>query len=188
MIKNKADLQYYINEDKKLYPHFYWYDYFFSKTKYLILKYLILLRKSEYALNCQANKKGFLGKFGKLKVLYYHYRMRKLGFKLGFQFYENVLGPGVQIYSFGPIIINPGARIGKNCTIYPGVVIGGKNNGCPHIGDNCFIGLGAKVLGGVKIGNNVLIAPNAVVVKDIPDNHVVGGVPAKTIKIKEISK
>ena len=78
------------------------------------------------------------------------------------------------------------AKIGSNCTIYPGVVVGGKvENGYPTIGNNVFIGASAKVLGGVRIGNNVYIAPNACVVKDVPDNHVVGGVPAKTIKIKD---
>ena len=76
-----------------------------------------------------------------------------------------------------------GAKIGKNCTIYPGVTIGGKiGNGCPTIGDNCFIGLGAKIIGKVNIGDNVIIAPNAVVVKNVASNSVVGGVPAKNIK------
>ena len=53
------------------------------------------------------------------------------------------------------------------------------------MGDNCYFGLGVKILGSVKIGNNVTIGANAVVTKDIPDNAVVGGVPAKIIKIKE---
>lgn len=110
--------------------------------------------------------------------------MRQLSWKLGFQFCENVFGAGVNIYAYGTIIINPGARIGKNCTIYPGVTVGGRAyDGCPTIGDNVFIGLGAKVLGKVNVGNNVIIAPNAVVVKDVPDNAIVAGVPAKIIKI-----
>jgi serine O-acetyltransferase len=112
--------------------------------------------------------------------------MRKLSWKLGFQFGENVLGPGVKIYSYGTIIINPGAKIGKNCTIYPGVCIGGKvENGYPVIGDNCFIGLGVKVLGGITIGDNVYIAPNAVVVKDVESNSVIGGVPARILNINK---
>lgn len=120
----------------------------------------------------------------KFILIYYHYRMRRLSWKLGFQFVENVLGPGVRIYAYGPIIINPSAKIGSHCTIYPGVTVGGRaHDGCPTIGDNCFIGLGAKILGKVNIGNNVIIAPNAVVVKDIPDNAIVAGVPARIIKI-----
>lgn len=51
------------------------------------------------------------------------------------------------------------------------------------VGVNCYFGLGAKILGAVKIGNNVTVGANAVVTKDIPDNAVVGGIPAKIIKI-----
>ena len=69
----------------------------------------------------------------------------------------------------------------------PGVLIGKIDNKCPIIGHHCFIGAGSKILGGVKIGNNVTIAPNAVVVKDVPDNAVVGGVPAKIIKFRDES-
>ena len=53
------------------------------------------------------------------------------------------------------------------------------------VGDNCRFGLGVRIFGSVKIGNNVTIGANAVVTKDIPDNAVVGGVPAKIIKIKK---
>lgn len=58
---------------------------------------------------------------------------------------------------------------------------GGNRSGYPIIGSNVFIGCGAKVLGNVCIGNNVIIGANAVVTKDIPDNAVVGGVPARII-------
>lgn len=56
------------------------------------------------------------------------------------------------------------------------------------VGDNCYFGLGAKIFGSVRIGNNVTVGANAVVTKDIPDNAVVGGVPAKIIKIKTDTK
>ncbi len=83
------------------------------------------------------------------------------------------------------VYINSHAKIGKNVVLYPGVCIGQTDDGkVPVIGDNVFIGLGAKVLGDCRIGNNVTIAPNAVVVKDVPDNAIVGGVPAKIIKYK----
>lgn len=110
------------------------------------------------------------------------YSLRKLSYKLGIQIPPGCFGKGLQIYHYGSIIVNQSAKIGENATIYPGVVIGEKGGGCPTIGDNCFIGAGSKILGGVLIGNNVIIAPNAVVVHDVPDNVIVAGVPAKIIK------
>lgn len=80
------------------------------------------------------------------------------------------------------MIVNGRARIGKNLTIYPGVTVGASKSGVPTIGDNVFLGLGSKVFGGITIGNNVIVAPNAVVTKDVPDNCVVAGVPARIIK------
>lgn len=55
----------------------------------------------------------------------------------------------------------------------------------PVIGDNVYIGAGAKILGSIKIGNNVNIGANSVVVNDIPDNCTVVGAPARIVKTKE---
>lgn len=73
-------------------------------------------------------------------------------------------------------------KIGKNCIIFQQVTVGMKNGEKPIILDNVTITCGAKVLGGITIGNNVIIGANAVVVKDVPDNSVVAGIPAKVIK------
>ena len=72
-------------------------------------------------------------------------------------------------------------KIGSNCKIYQQVTIGFNGTEIPVIGNNVTICSGAKVIGGIKIGNNVIIGANAVVVKDIDNNCVVGGVPAKII-------
>ena len=74
-------------------------------------------------------------------------------------------------------------QIGKNCKIYQQVTIGYDHTlQAPIIGDNVEICCGAKVIGGVTIGNNVIIGANAVVIKDVPNNCIVAGVPAKIIK------
>ena len=88
---------------------------------------------------------------------------------------------GLRIHHYGCIVVNSYTKIGENCTLRQGVTIGNKNteDDCPIIGDNCDIGAGAN-----HIGNNVTIGANAVVVKDIPDNCIVGGIPAKIIKMR----
>ena len=92
---------------------------------------------------------------------------------------------GFYIGHFGTIVVSVKCIIGKNCNISQGVTIGygsrGKNKGYPVIGDNCYIGPGAKLIGSIIIGNNVAIGANAVVTKDILDNGVAVGVPAKVI-------
>ena len=80
------------------------------------------------------------------------------------------------------IIVHMKAKIGKNAFIWQQVVIVSYGGGTPVIGDDVKIGTGAKIIGGVKVGNNVFIGANAVVVDDIPDNCIVGGIPAKVIK------
>lgn len=94
------------------------------------------------------------------------------------------IGSGLTFSHFSCIVINSGAIIGKNCTIFQGVTIGsirGIKGGVPTIGDNVIIFAGAKIIGNVKIGNNTVIGANAVVTHNIPDNSVAVGIPAKVI-------
>lgn len=95
--------------------------------------------------------------------------------------YTAELGEGTRFgYGGVGLIIHYKAKIGKNCVISQNVTIGSRGP-LPEIGDNVFISPGAKCIGG-KIGNNVIVGANAVVTKDIPDNCVVAGVPAKIIR------
>ena len=92
------------------------------------------------------------------------------------------VGGGLVVQHGYGTIIAP-RKIGKNCWVNQGVTIGYTNDDdCPTLGDNVTVYAGAKILGNVHIGNNVVVAANAVVVKDVEDNCVVGGVPAKVIK------
>lgn len=75
------------------------------------------------------------------------------------------------------------AQIGEGCKIMQNVTIGGRNGrGAPTIGNHCFIGTGACILGDIHIGDDVMIGANAVVVRDVEDGMVVAGIPAKVIK------
>lgn len=71
------------------------------------------------------------------------------------------------------IIVSDEAIIGSNCTIFHQVTIGNGVDGAPSIGNNVYIGAGAKITGKIKIGNNVKIGTNCVVVEDVPDNSTV---------------
>lgn len=96
-----------------------------------------------------------------------------------------VIGKGTKFGYFGiATVIHSRAVIGRNCVIGTCVTVGGRSNHykVPVIGDNVYIGTGAKILGPVKIGNNVVIGAGAVVLNDVPDNSVVAGVPARVIK------
>lgn len=125
----------------------------------------------------------------KLLFLWHFFKYKRLGFKLRITIYPGSVGPGLRIFHVGDFIhVGPNVKIGRHCTILPGVVFGNKtekpDNSPVVVGDNCYFGLGAKIFGAVRIGNNVTVGANAVVTKDIPDNAIVGGVPARIIRYK----
>jgi serine O-acetyltransferase len=102
---------------------------------------------------------------------------------------EVKLGKNFVIDHFGGIVISGYAQFGDNCRIRNGVVVGLANvdNPCaPIFGNNVDIGSGAKVLGPISIGDNVLIGANAVVITDIPSNSIAVGVPAVVKPRKEL--
>lgn len=85
--------------------------------------------------------------------------------------------------TWGGVIVNC-KKMGSNCSVTKGVVIGNKAGQVNRatIGDNCYFTLGCKVIGAIVIGDNVIVAQNAVVTKNVESNSLVGGIPAKTIK------
>jgi len=96
------------------------------------------------------------------------------------------IGGGLVFPHYSNIVINRFAKIGKNCAIYQGVTVGseirpGKKNGAPVIGNKCILFTGAKIIGNISVGDNVIIGAGAVVINNIPDNSIVAGVPAKVV-------
>ncbi|WP_418357298.1 serine O-acetyltransferase [Shewanella basaltis] len=93
------------------------------------------------------------------------------------------IGKGFILAHLGAVVIGDGAVLGDNCTVQSGVTIGQKNSfsGFPIIGNNVYIGSGAKVLGDIVIGDNTIIGANSVVTTSFDSNSVIGGVPAKYI-------
>lgn len=148
-----------------------------------IWRFQKLLRLLEYRINCKNDVSS------KLITLWVRYIFQKQSLKLGFSISPNSCDLGLELGHYGDIIINGKSRIGKNCTIAgAGVLIGEnlKHSSAPIIGDNCYIGPGAKIIGAVHIAEGVTVAANAVVIHDVTEPYItVGGIPA--YKISEFS-
>jgi serine O-acetyltransferase len=124
--------------------------------------------------------------FGKLASVPARLILRHYSYKFGYQIPSVTnIGPGLHINFVGAIVINPDAVIGCNVNLHPGVTIGqtdrGKKQGSPQIGNCVWIGTNSVIVGRIKIGNNVLIAPGSYVVSDVPDGAVVAGNPASIV-------
>lgn len=149
-------------------------------TRPLEIKYI-------YNMRCASFTKS------KLIKLYYKIKLFKLSRKTMIQIPEKTqIGEGFYIGHTGRIIINQDAIIGKNVNISTGVTIGqenrGKRKGCPKIGNQVWIGTNAVIVGNITIGDNVLIAPNSYINKDVPSNSIVIGNPAIIHQNSEATK
>ena len=96
-------------------------------------------------------------------------------------------GPGFVLIHADGVVINGSVKGGRNVKIEHQVTIGAERRQSPEIGDDVFIGAGAKIIGPVKIGDGARIGANAVVVHDVPPHTTVVGIPAKPVRRREES-
>lgn len=182
MIKTRSDLKYYLSEDRKRYRGIankgfvrYFLKLMIHSEDAICLHYLRFLRRYEFYQN-----KG--------SILRYWYKIRRhrIEERAGISIPINVVGPGLYIAHRGGIILNC-AIMGSGCIVSSGVICGNKNtmDSIPSIGNNVELTLGSKIIGKIEIGDNVIVAPNSVVIKSVPSNCVVSGVPAQIIKSLE---
>ncbi|NLV27968.1 MAG: serine acetyltransferase [Methanomicrobiales archaeon] len=175
MIQSKDDYRFYLEADRiSLGIKGTWYEFFFDD----VWKFQKFLRKYEYFYNCKKSK------IWKPYLLYLMIRYKSLSFKYGYIININVFGPGLSIAHYGPLVVSYAAKVGKNCRIHNEVYITGGNIvwDAPIIGDNVYIGPGAKILGGITIANDIVIGANAVVTKSFLEPGItIAGVPAKKI-------
>ena len=186
MIKTKDDLKFYLQEDSKRNGMN------CAKWKYLIkricgsesaniMHWMRHYRKWEF----HANN---IGLYHRLLCQYHKIRTKQIGNQLGIHAEINRIGFGLRIMHLGGGTYLNVNRVGNYCGFNTGVLLGNSNvvYERPTIGDYVAFGPGAKAIGNVSIGNNSFVAANAVVTKSFPENSIIGGIPAKLIKNKEI--
>ena len=147
-----------------------------------------------------------------VKAVFFH-KISNFFYKAGFELLARIISqtirfftgieihPGAKIgknlfidHGMG-VVIGETSEIGDNVTIYHAVTLGGSSPSIdserqrhekrhPTIGDDVVIGSGAQIIGPIKVGNNARIAANAVVVKDVPENTTMVGIPAKAVKLE----
>ena len=172
MIRTKADLQRYLEEDMKPVKT--------RKRPRLFgdecFKYLIVLRKLEYRMNKEHKKLSD-------RILYMYYKLlhHRQSVRWGILIPPNVFGPGLTLFHVGTIIVNDTAKIGSGCHLYNCVNIAQE---C-KIGKNAYIAPGVKILPGIEIADNIRIGANAVVTKSFDKPGItIAGVPAVRISDK----
>ncbi|MBK0378021.1 serine acetyltransferase [Mucilaginibacter segetis] len=136
-----------------------------------------------------------INKYMLLKIVFFPYLMFYRFFVewvLGIELPRKlVAGKGLVFYHGQGLVVNYKVTLGDNCVLRNGVTIGHKEftdgslSNPPRIGNNVNIGANASIIGDITIGNNVLIGAGAVVVKNIPDNSIVVGNPARILPGKE---
>lgn len=155
------------------------------ERNFYVWSYQKSLRKLEYYKNTMG---GAFRIYRQIMFAYYSRKVNKQGASLGIECWHSVFEQGLLIYHLaGGIVVNSSARIGKNCCLHGNNCIGnnGSNYEAPQIGDNCTIGVGAKVIGNIQLGNNIKIAAGAIVIKScFEDNVTLAGIPAKIVKRK----
>jgi serine O-acetyltransferase len=144
-----------------------------------ILRFQRLLRDVEYISNCKTSP------MAKLRNAYLVFSWQRVRLRLAFDIPLNVFGPGLSISHYGAVVVNCNARIGAGCRLHNLVHIARKTGheaGAPIIGDNVFIGPGARILGEITIADGTVIGANSVVTKSVLEpNTTVAGVPARKI-------
>jgi serine O-acetyltransferase len=187
MIQSKADYKYYLLADKiallgddPRHQKILWK----RLGNYLLgdecWKFEKALRKTEYLQNCCQHT--LLGKF---RYAFAFYRLHQLSIKLNFYINPNCFGPGLSISHPGTIIVHDEAKIGSNCRIHPGVTIGLKEpatDTLPKLGNNIYIGAGAKIYDKIEIADSIVIGANSVVNKSFNESGItIAGIPAKKV-------
>ena len=184
MIRSEEDLRYYLEADRlalacpmlRPFTRRWLADLLFPEE---LWRFEILLRHVEYYSNREPSSAL------RPRTVLLNRIFHNASVKLGFSIPGNVFGPGLSIAHRGTIVVNSAARVGSNCRVHVCVNIGtdaGYSDMAPRIGDNVYIGPGAKIFGNITIANGCAVGANAVVNKSfLEPGSVIAGVPARKV-------
>ena len=178
MISSKKQLKEYLSYERTRYGFKstiqYWAHLLMHMEQAHIWQFQKRLRITEFHKNCH-HKIRFLINLRKLNILRHKYNS---------EICLNVFEKGLKIMHIGPILTNPRARVGQNCSIHinTGIAAQGITSDAPVIGDNVVIGFGACIIGGCHIANGIAIGANALVNKSFSEENIaIAGVPAHKV-------
>jgi serine O-acetyltransferase len=123
--------------------------------------FVYLLRRAE-------SRRGANGILARAGYAVARWRYERYAERMGIDIPLGVFGPGLSIAHRGTIVVNGETRVGRNCRVHPGLVIGGDKGRSPVIGDDVFLGPNVSIIGGVSIGEGAVIAAHALVIRDVP--------------------
>jgi serine O-acetyltransferase len=173
MIQTKEQLKHVLEVEENIYGKKWYYNLPINLTEGQILyKHMKYLRKTEYYLN---NNR-------KLLRYWYHIKLLRIQTRYALLIPLNIVDEGLYIPHLQSAMVNNKAKIGKNCKIMPGAMVAANHDKAPVIGDNVYIGPGAKIFGDIVIADDVQIGANAVVNKSCTQKGaILVGVPARQV-------
>ena len=183
MIENLKELKSILRYEKTLYPNRL-YDYLTLNQRVYNWRFVRALRWAElFHSKMKSTKNPFYG----LLYLAVCRKKNRIGIKIGIEIDVNTFAPGLLIHHNGNIVINNGAIIGRDCQLHGDNCIGNRGNfqkdGFPIIGNNVDIVVGAKIIGPVRIADDIRIGANAVVVNSFDEPGItIVGVPAHAVR------
>ena len=181
IISTKKDLKEWLSFEKNRYGSNIIKDFFLLGERAILRRHQIILRKAEYYINTQK----------KLRAAFYRIRLTKFQCKYSLHIPVNTCGKGLKIMHLGPILMNGRVRVGENCSIHinTAFVARGIDNSVPTLGDGVVVGVGAVIVGGVYIADNIAIGACSMVNKSFNESDIaIAGIPAQKISNNGTSK
>lgn len=140
----------------------------------VLKKHQVILRKTEY----------FLNTGNKICAAFYKLRLNRIQNKYALHIPVNTCGKGLKIMHVGPVLMNGRVTVGRDCSFHinTALVAGGTNDDVPHLENGVVVGVGAVILGGVHLAENIAVGANAVVNRSFDEPDIaIAGVPAHKV-------